>query len=198
MCLDIYSIGGNRMNEDRDKVFRDFKLSEKVSQAVIDKYRGFVGNDVVEIWEQYGFGSTLNGYLKIINPDDMQQLLEETYIMPFDDIPVFVTGMGDIITCNSRGSFTIADYRHQRTLVLWADKKIAWTFFNDSFCKEEYLQCSPYFEAVEKYGEPEFDECFGYVPLLSLGGNEDVDNLEKVNYKSHISLIGDIQGVLSY
>ncbi len=184
------------MDDNTQKVFNDFKLSERVPRDIIEKYRDKVGKDVVEIWERYGFGCTLKGYLKVINPNDIQELLETTYIMPFDDIPIFVTGMGDIITCNSRGSFTIADYRHQRTLVLWADKKISWNFFTDDFCKEEYLQCNPFFEAVEDYGELECDECFGYEPLLSLGGEESVDNLKKVKYKVHISLIGELQGVL--
>ena len=31
-----------------------------------------------------------------------------------------------------------------------------------------------------------FDECYGYVPLLGLGGSEKVDNLQKVKIKEHI------------
>ena len=155
------------MNDDMKKVFSDFKLYEKVSEDIINKYRDKVGDDVVEIWKKYGFGTTFNGYLKIINPDDVQELLEETYIMPFGDIPIFVTGMGDIITCNNRGSFVIADYRHQRIKGLRVDREIA------------------------------YNECFGYEPLLSLGGKENVDNLRKVNYEVHITIMAEIQGVLS-
>jgi hypothetical protein len=96
-----YPVEEFSMNEFMEKVFSDFKLAEKVSKNTIDKYKDIVGEDVIEIWEKYGFGSTYKGYFKIINPDNMQELLEETYIMPFDDIPVFVTGMGDIIVCDS-------------------------------------------------------------------------------------------------
>ena len=179
-----------------EKVFKDFKLYKKVPNEIINKYKDKLGEDVIEIWEKYGFGSTFKGYLKIINPDDLQELLEETYIMPFDDIPVFVTGMGDIITCNSRGSFTIADYRHQRINILWTGKEIEWDYFLDDFFQEDYWKWNPYFEAVEKYGEPEYDECFGYEPLLSLGGDESVENLKKVNYKAHIFLMSEFQGIL--
>ena len=59
------------MNDDMKKVFSDFKLYEKVSEDIINKYRDKVGDDVVEIWKKYGFGTTFNGYLKIINPDDV-------------------------------------------------------------------------------------------------------------------------------
>lgn len=84
------------MNDDMKKVFSDFKLHEKVSEDIISKYRDKVGDDVIEIWEKYGFGATFKGYLKIINPDNIQELLEETYIMPFDDIPIF---------CNRNGGY---------------------------------------------------------------------------------------------
>ena len=178
-----------------EKVFKDFKLYKKVPKELINKYNDKLGEDVIEIWEKYGFGSTFKGYLKIINPDDLQELLEETYIMPWDDIPVFVTGMGDIITYNSRGAFTIVDYRHQRLDIIGIDQKINWYFFFDDEFKE-YWQWDPYFEAVEKYGEPGYDECFGYEPLLSLGGDESVENLKIVNYKAHIFLMSEFQGIL--
>ncbi len=185
------------MDESMEKVFKDFTLAEKVSQDTITKYKERVGADVVAIWEKYGFGSTFKGYLKIINPADLQELLEETYIMPLDEIPVFATGMGDIIACDSRGNFVILDYRHQRIKVLWTQKKIRWNFFLNNYFQDEYWQWHPYFEAVERYGEPEYDECFGYEPLLSLGGAESVANLKKVKYQVHLILIGEIQGVLS-
>ena len=182
--------------EHMERVFEDFKLVKEVPREIIDKYRDKLGEDVIEIWEKYGFGSTFKGYLKIINPDDLQELLEETYPVPLEEIPVFVTGMGDIIVCDNRGNFVILDYRHQRIKVLWVRQKIKWYYFNDEF-QERYWQWNPYFEAVEKYGEPGYDECFGYEPLLSLGGDESVDCLSKVNYKIHIYLITGFQGILS-
>ena len=127
--------------------------------------------------------------------DDVES--QVTYIMPFDDIPVFITGMGDIITCNSRGSFTILDYRHQRLEILWTGKEIEWNYFMDEDYNEEYVQWNPYFEAVKKYGEPQYNECFGYEPLLSLGGKESIENLKKMNFEVHITIMGEIQGILS-
>ena len=103
--------------------------------------------------------------------------------------------MGDIITCDSMENFSILDYRHQRTEVLWTDKKIEWDFLFDKFC-EQYWEWNPYFEAVKKYGEPEYNECFGYEPLLSLGGNESVESLKKVNFEVHIAIMSEIQGML--
>ena len=51
-----------------------------------------------------------------------------------------------------------------------------------------------YNKAIQKYGEPAYDECFGYVPLLGLGGKDTVDNLKKVKLKEHIYIINDLVG----
>ena len=64
---------------------------------------------------------------------------------------------------------------------------------DESFLDEE-LDWNPYPEAVNKYGQPAFNECFGYVPLLGLGGPEKVENLSKVKLVEHIYLITQFMG----
>ncbi|WP_412095538.1 hypothetical protein [Bacillus haynesii] len=32
------------------------------------------------IWKQYGLGTALNGYLKIINPSDFDEVMKEVYV----------------------------------------------------------------------------------------------------------------------
>ncbi len=92
---------------------------------------------------------------------------------------------------------TILDYRNQRIKVIWTNKEIKWGYFFYDFFEKRYWLWHLYFEAVEGYGEPGYDECFGYEPLLSLGGVESVANLKKMKYQVHISLMGEVQGVLS-
>ena len=58
----------------------------------------------------------------------------------------------------------------------------------------KYFELNKYNEAVAKWGELEYDQCFGYVPLLSLGGSEKVENLDKVKIREHIELITQLVG----
>ncbi|MBC2005604.1 DUF1851 domain-containing protein, partial [Listeria booriae] len=58
------------------------------------------------------------------------------------------------------------------------------------------LDWGSYEEAIKVYGEPDFDECFAYTPLLGLGGPEKVDNLQKAKLKEHIYLITQFMGKL--
>lgn len=186
------------MDDNTKKVFSDFNLIEKVSEDIIKKYRGIVLEEITEIWEKYGFGDCLNGYLKVINPDEVRPLLEEAYRCTPDEIPVFVTGMGDIINCNKNGYLEWLDFRHNACSMI--GKKFPLTmrrFTTDDFL-ENTLKWLPYPQAVEKFGRPEYDECFGYSPLLSLGGNEKVENLSKVKFIEHIYMMSQAQGVLSF
>ncbi|PTN42546.1 hypothetical protein DAY12_27810, partial [Bacillus thuringiensis] len=49
-------------------------------------------------------------------------------------------------------------------------------------------------QALNKYGKLEIDECFGYTPLLALGGPEKVENLQKVKLIEHVYLITQFMG----
>ncbi|WP_376699423.1 T6SS immunity protein Tdi1 domain-containing protein [Listeria booriae] len=64
------------------------------------------------------------------------------------------------------------------------------------YFKEKYFDLAQYREAVEQLGEPAYDECFGYVPLLALGGAEKVENLQKVKLREHILLISALAGTI--
>ncbi len=74
------------------------------------------------------------------------------------------------------------------------DFEFFYDIINSEVCEAEYFTIKEYNEAVEKYGRLAYAECFGYVPLLALGGKESVDNLKKVKMKEHIELIYNMVG----
>ena len=49
-------------------------------------------------------------------------------------------------------------------------------------------------EALNMLGTVSYDECYGYVPLLSLGGAEKPENLRKVKLREHLELMYQVQG----
>ncbi|SCN06106.1 protein of unknown function [Bacillus wiedmannii] len=56
------------------------------------------------------------------------------------------------------------------------------------------MEWNPYLVAIQNYGIPAYNECFGYIPLLGLGGTEKVENLQKVKLIEHIYLITQFMG----
>jgi len=156
--------------------------------------------ELVEVWEQYGFGTFCDGYLKIINPNDYADLLTDTYQLtslrsPAPPIVLFATAMGDLLVWEL-DSLELVNYRHTVTDTVGQNFKVFFRNLTDDDFLREDLHWEPYLAARERLGEPAFDECFGYVPLLALGGPETVEHLEKVKLREHIALISQFTGLL--
>jgi hypothetical protein len=179
---------------DTQNIFNHFKLEEKVPISTVEKYKERIPSEIVDIWKQYGFGSVLQGYLKIVNPDKFQDLLEDVYIRYQEAIPLFATSMGDIIVWEKGRYLNLLNFRKNEVHVISAGFDFFFEDLNDEAFLDEELNWFPYPEAVRRYGEPEFDECFGYVPLLGSGGPEKVENLKKVKLIEHIYLVTQFMG----
>ena len=180
--------------------FPAYTIAEKPALALIAQYRDLVPAEVLAVWENFGFGTFCDGYLKVVNPADYADLLADTYQLTstptsMPPLVLFATAMGDLLVWE-RDFLVRVDYRHGEAEVV--ARSFKW-FFRD-LTDEEYLTerlyWEPYPAARARLGEPAFDECFGYVPLLALGGPETVEHLEKVKLREHIALISQFTGVI--
>jgi hypothetical protein len=176
------------------KVFDDFEIKDKVLQNVMDEYEGILPEKLITAWKEYGFGTTLRGYIKIVNPKMFEEILKETYFRSKESIPIMVTGFGDIITWEKNKYVGIVKYRKGKVNIVSASFKYFFQNLLEESFLEEDLEWKPYIEAIDNYGKLEYDECFGYVPLLGLGGSEKVENLRKVKIREHIELITQLVG----
>lgn len=167
---------------------------QDIKQELLQKYKTIVPDELAIIWEDYGYGRLLGGYLKVINPEDYQELLNETYFRGNISIPILTTAFGDIVTLEEGQYIGMVKYKNGNFLMLAKNFKRFVQNLGDGYFLEKYFQISQYTDAVNKLGELEQDECFGYVPLLGLGGSEKVDNLKKVKIREHIELISQMVG----
>jgi hypothetical protein len=175
-------------------IFRDFTPYQAFPKNVIERYRGRVPGEIIEIWRQRGLGSFRNGFLKIINPEEYNDILADAYVDSDVAVPLFATGMGDIITWENNRAFLLLNFGKKvlKSLANDADVLLL-SLDNDGFC-ENKLFWNHYPKAIEMYGPLAYDECFGYVPLLGLGGSEQVKNLQKVKIKEQIMVITELLG----
>ncbi|MCM1090656.1 MAG: DUF1851 domain-containing protein [Butyrivibrio sp.] len=178
------------------EALKDFKKVADVSDEILLEYDGKLPEDIINLWKEYGFGSFLNDYLKVINPHEYQELVQESYYDGVNAIPMMTTGFGDIIIWKPKDDIiTLLLYRYRNLKVLESGCDY---FFDDLAEKDsvlnDRLKKKKYEQAVEKYGCLEYDECFGYVPLLGLGGKESIKNIQKVKIKEHIELITQTVG----
>ncbi len=175
-------------------VFNDFIKETNVEEEIIQKYKDILPEEIIEVWEKFGFGSMMNGYLKLINPEDFQNLLIESYFRGNLSIPIFATSFGDIITWEENEYVGIVKYKSGTFNIILKKFKFFFKNMSDKGFLDDTFDIEKYDEAVKKYGKLNYDECFGYVPLLGLGGNEKVENIKKVKIIEHVELITQLVG----
>ncbi|MFA9457723.1 T6SS immunity protein Tdi1 domain-containing protein [Halalkalibacter sp. AB-rgal2] len=175
------------------KILSDFKFDSMVPNELIERYKNQIPTEIIDLWQDYGFGTFMNGYLKSINPEEFSDVLYESSQRYRDSIVLFTTSMGDLVVW-ADGYVRLLNYRYGVLKTLMPNFLFFFKSLDSEKFKSEYLKWRPYPEAVEKHGEVSYDECFGYTPLLGLGGAEKVENLKKVKLKEHIMIITEFMG----
>ena len=176
-------------------MLRDFKKEKEMPKEIIEKYKGQVPDEVIEIWKNYGLGSFLNGYLRVINPDDYKELIEDTYFSGKESIPLFTTAFADVITWENNKYIGIIFYREEDFDIIDSGMDFFFTdIYTEDSLRNDFFDLNLYEKAVKKYGELEYNQSFCFVPLLGLGGKKSVDNLDKGDTLTHIYLITELVG----
>ena len=176
-------------------MLRNFKKEKEMPTEIIEKYKGQVSDEVIEIWKNYGLGSFLNGYLRVINPDDYKELVEETYFRGKESIPLFTTAFADVITWQKNRYIGIIFYKEEDFDIIDSGMDFFFTdIYTEDSLRNDYFDLKLYEKAVKKYGELEYNQSFCFVPLLGLGGKKSVDNLDKGDTLTHIYLLTELVG----
>lgn len=172
----------------------NFQFELAPENGLVEKYRSLLPEALISFWQEHGFGTIADGYLKIVNPDDFEQSLREIYSPVYKNpVVMFATGLSDLIIWENNYTILL-DLRHGTSKVLESGFKYFFEDINDAEYINDDLEGANYFSAKAQSGPIAFDECYGYVPLLGLGGPEKAGNLKKVKMKEHISLIAQALG----
>ncbi|MBB6716820.1 T6SS immunity protein Tdi1 domain-containing protein [Clostridium gasigenes] len=177
-----------------NSLFKKYEITSKVNNQTIEEYKEIVPAELLSVWREYGFGCMLDGYLKVINPDEYRPIIEMSYFRADVSVPILITAFGDIITWEENKYIGIIRYKKGSFQIISSGFKYFFNDLQDDYFIEKYLEIDRYNEATKNIGLLQYDECFGYVPLLGLGGSEKVENLKRVKIKEHIELITQMVG----
>lgn len=177
-------------------LFDHFIKETGAAPELCTKYRAFLPSELVAAWEKYGFGSVLDGYLKMVNPEDYRALLRSTYALGGSAIPIFATAFADIITWERGRYIRIVKYKDGIFDGIASGFHFFWEDLESGVFDKKFFDRELYQAAVKQQGTLQFDECFGFVPLLGLGGSKTVSRLQKVKIKEHIALITQALGIV--
>ena len=162
---------------------------------ILNKYQTIVPNEILELWIEGGIGSYMNDFFWVVNPEEYNFLIDEIYTPFAPPCIVFArNAFGDLFTWE-KDCIKFINIRHGYSEVIGRKPKV---FFNNILTDSEYfferIKGNNFYKVKEKLGHLEDDECYGYTPLLGVGGDEKVKNLQKVKIKEYISLIAELTG----
>ena len=176
--------------------YPDYSTVQKPTEEVVAEFKGKLPDELLDFWNVYGFGTFMKGYLKVVDPSEFQVVFNEGYDNKDGEIVFAVTGLGDFLTWTG-DAIRAVYFKSGYESIIESGDDMEW-FFNMDLADEGFLRDNlddkNYLDVKSKSGNLEFDECFGYLPLLGLGGPENADNLQKVKIKEHISLIVQTMG----
>ena len=185
-------------------VIADFVPHAPVPAEIVEEYRGRVPDELIEVWETYGYGTFGEGFLRVIDPKLYEAEVGDCIGKTQGDgiaIPIMVTGLGDLITWEPSHPGVIGILFREHRIVGLNSSLGDFLFMVDLDGAEELsdsLDWDIFPEAVAAHGELPYDQSFIFVPLLSLGGAAKVENLHKRETIASIQVAVDLQGVIGH
>jgi hypothetical protein len=158
---------------------------QPVSDAERERYRGKLSDDLLALWQEDGWCGYGDGLLWTIDPESVAHIFRDD-----DEHTAFMrTGLGGVFY------FKGNDARYLDILV--GDISVALSrmsaFFDGQMCNDEYLddvvRRDLFEQAVARLGKLHADECYGFLPPLSMGGSESLDSLKRVKLREHLAIV---------
>jgi hypothetical protein len=172
-----------------------FTPAAPIPEDVIERYAPHVPAGVVEMWRENGTGWLADGFFRIVDPAYAEKMLEGVYPFPRPAVVLFTTALADLVVWNN-GAFYLVKWRWGILDVLPREGDITQVleWMRDPVLRQDYFEWEPYLEAARRDGVPGLDDCFGFVPLLALGGPNTADHLERMQLWVHIAIILQFAG----
>ena len=183
------------MLEKFNKHFQPGSDNTTASDELINEYKAKVPSLLINIWQTTGFGKYNNGLIEIINPKDFEANLwtwlgrEVANYTPFA-----ITGFGELfyyrkLTETDEDVCMIdIQYRRIETLV-WKME----SFFEDFLINDKnrvvLLREGLFIKASSEKGKLQKGEIFTFVPILAIGGAEEINYLQKGNANIYQNLV---------
>jgi hypothetical protein len=169
--------------------------SKEASKESIERFTNVLPDSLIQLWKEDGWAGYADGLIWTIDPAKYKSILSKWVEIGADGVPFLRTAFGDIIFWDFEAQFgnivNFIDVRHQEFDIICTEG-IEYLFDN-AICDENYfydlIQAHNFSEALEKLGHLKSDECYGYEPILALGGDESIDNLKIVKFDVHLDIL---------
>ncbi|MEZ4778649.1 MAG: DUF1851 domain-containing protein [Flavobacteriaceae bacterium] len=186
----------NQFNTFIEKFGQGSKIRE-VDTSKIEKLQPNALPEIITLLKEDGVSSYMNGFFWTLDPNEYLEFINEW--LQADDIciPFARTALADLFFVH-RGEIMIL--HSNKGFLDYTSPYVEW-FFNRFLTDEPYLIEHFSYNLYQKLPNKEslsHDECFGFTPLLSLGGSENVENLSKVKMREYLDIVAKAADELTF
>ena len=177
-----------------DKFIKKYKPGEnlqKPDEEILNFGRQMLPKEIVELWEDHGFGEYGDGIIKVVDPREyMNSLYSWLGRKDLSRIPIIVTAFGDIFyyrkLTDSENDVSMLNIHYRRTEACGSSYQYFFErYLLDKGVIKKVLRADLYKQAVKKFGRLGYQDIFFFTPALVLGGGEDIKYIEKGNGAVH-------------
>src|SRR5690606_27237218 len=141
-----------------------------------------------------------NGLIEIIDPEEYEDNLWTWLGKEVDNYtPFAITGFGELLyyrqLAEGEEDVCLIDIQYRDIQALaWSMESFFEDFLTDEEDRKVWLREELFMDAIAAKGKLEKGEVFTFVPVLALGGSEEVEFLQKANAYVYQDLVFQITG----
>jgi len=177
------------------KEYTPGKDLKKPDDKLLEFANQMLPEEIVYLWEEYGFGDYGDGLIKVVDPRDyMHSLYSWLGGQDFNKIPIMVSAFGDIFYFRrleeGENDVSLLDIHYRKIDVCtYSYEEFFEDYILDPEIKEDILRKDLFDQATAKLGSLKHNEAFFFVPALVLGGGEDIKYVNKGDASTHQHLL---------
>lgn len=205
----------NIMHEELEQFFLrnmgDYIKHSDVSDKLIQKYTGILPEPILEVWRRTGFGIYEHGFIQFVDPEEWDFVFEYIDLINDPAIVFAITALGDLLIWEGMGlggqgkHVNLVFVNDCDDHVIGGTDPAFWLGidFNVNRPEEEdedfdyYMKvyrAQNYIKVKEILPPLKYGQCYGYAPLLALGGKKSWKSLQVVDAKTYVDMIGQAVG----
>lgn len=182
------------MNNCISKFIEQFKPGEnlqKPDEEILNFGKQMLSKEIIELWEEYGFGEYGDGLIKVVDPREyMNSLYTWLGQKDFNKIPIIVTAFGDIFYYrkleDNENDVSLLNIHYRKIEVCsYSYQEFFEGYILDEDVIKNVLRADLYKQAVKELGKLDYKDIFFFTPALVLGGVEDIKYIKKGNGAVH-------------